>query len=134
MTKDLIEQFMDRVWKKHDLTVIDELFIPDTIVHSPLGEYRGAQAMREAVQHWLIAFPDLIVTNGHVTAEEDRVVWQWTARGTHQGTFKGVAATGRPVNYSGATVYRVRDGKIVEYWAYVDTAHVLAQLKQEASV
>lgn len=134
MNAKIIENYMERVWKEKDLSAIDQFFAQDAVVHSPLGEFHGPQSMKEAVQHWLTAFPDLIVTRVHATSEADRVVWQWTARGTHQGVFKGVNPTGRPVSYMGATTYRLEQGKIVEYWAYVDTAHVLSQLQQESAV
>jgi predicted ester cyclase len=36
--------------------------------------------------------------------------------GTHTGTFRGIAATGRQIRTQELVIYRVADGKIVESW------------------
>ena len=46
---------------------------------------------------------------------------QWLAArlfgtGTHTGTFRGIAATGREIRTQELVIYRVADGKIVECW------------------
>ena len=58
----------------------------------------------------------------------DKVAVKTTFRATHQGSFAGVPASGRSVEVGGCDVFRVRDGKIVEYWSVVDVARVLQQL------
>ena len=49
-------------------------------------------------------------------------------RGTHQGEFNGVPATGKTVTISGIDIWRVRDGKIVENQQVVDNLGLLQQL------
>lgn len=120
--------YAERIWDKQDLTAIDELMHPDLIIHSLFGNYHGQGSMHRIVNAWLIGFPDLIVENIAVTSQEDRAVIQWIARGTHLGEFKGRAPTGRKIEYVGATVYRVIDGRITEYWAYLDQLQLLSQI------
>lgn len=134
MSNTRVTDTIERVWREKDLTAMDAYFDPNVVVHSPLGEFKGIQFIKEVFQKWLIAFPDLVVSEVQVIEQEDRIVRQWEARGTHQGAFKGISATGRPVNYSGATVYRIQEGKVVEYWAYVNVAHVLSQIEQVVPV
>jgi predicted ester cyclase len=57
-------------------------------------------------------------------AEGDKVVGRFTFRGTHTGTFLGIAPTGRKVSMTGIDVVRIRDGKITEFW-YAEQLHDL---------
>lgn len=84
--------------------------------------------MKEVVQAWLKGFSDLSVTNELIISENDLVSIQWRAQGTHKGEFKGRKPTGTSVAYSGVTVYRIKDSKIIEYWAYLDMQHLLCQI------
>jgi predicted ester cyclase len=56
------------------------------------------------------------------------VVTRWTFRGTHTGTYMGVAPSGRQLTVSGVHIHRIVDGKIVEVWAYPDALDFLQQL------
>jgi predicted ester cyclase len=61
-------------------------------------------------------------------AEDDLVVSHIVGRGVHEGELLGIPATNRQVETDGIAIHRIRDGKIVEYWAVVDTARVLQQV------
>jgi steroid delta-isomerase-like uncharacterized protein len=74
------------------------------------------------------SFPDLTITIEDLIAEGDKVVTRLTARGTHQGTFRGIAPTGRVVSWTGIRIFRIAEGKIVEHWANWDDLSLLQQL------
>jgi predicted ester cyclase len=40
--------------------------------------------------------------------------------GTHEGELWGLPPTGRRVRWDATTIYRIRDGKVVEQWAAED--------------
>jgi predicted ester cyclase len=63
---------------------------------------------------------------------KDRVAWQRTVRATHQGNFKGFAATGRRITWRDMVTSRFRDGLIAEDWVMTDLAErlLLARKKQ----
>lgn len=126
--KKLAEKYAERVWNKKDLAAIDDFVHPQVIIHSLLGDFHGLEPMKNIVHTWLKGFPDLHVSNNLVVCENDLVVIQWTAKGTHRGEFKGKKALGKSVSYSGVTIYRVHDTKIIEYWAYLDMNHLLNQI------
>ena len=56
------------------------------------------------------------------------VITHATWRGTHQGAYLGIQATGRPVSGEVIAIRRVVDGRIVETWAVADTLRVLEQI------
>lgn len=127
-SKKVAEEYANVVWNDKDISVIDRLIHKDVLIHSPFGDYRGIAALKEVVQAWLKGFPDLNVMNNLVISENDLVSVQWSAKGTHNGEFKGKKPTGKHVAYQGVTVYRIKDDQIVEYWAYIDMQHLLSQI------
>lgn len=128
MIKEIAEQYAHTVWNEKNTAIIDQLIDKSAIIHSLLGHYTGPSDMKKIVQAWLTGFPDLKVENLATLQNDDKVAIQWTAKGTHQGDFKGFAPTNKPVSYSGVTIYRILGGKIIEYWAYLDMQHLLNQL------
>ncbi len=128
IVKRVATEYAEKVWDEQDLSVIDRLLHPQIVIHSPLGDSRGPEAMRRVVQTWLTAFPDLVVTNAAIIAESDTVVIRFTATGTHRGDFRGRKPTGRQVAYSGVSIYRINAGQIIEYWAFLDLQQLLSQI------
>jgi predicted ester cyclase len=127
--KELSERYTHEVWCKKDISALDRYISPSCIIHSPLGLYIGPEAMRKIVEVWTSAFPDLVVKNEAVFADSDCTIVRFSAKGKHLGTFKGHAATNRSIAYSGVTIYRFYENKIVEYFAFIDIDHILSQIK-----
>lgn len=126
--KCIAETYARRIWQEKDLNAIDELLDQKIVIHSLLGDFHGPEPMKNVVRAWLIGFPDLTVSNISVICENGNAVIHWQAQGTHQGEFKGIKASGKSVSYAGATIYRIHNSKIVEYWAYIDMQHLLKQI------
>lgn len=126
--KGVAEEYANKVWNDKEIGAIDKCVHEEVIIHSPLGDFHGIKALKDVVQAWWKGFPDLRVDNDVVISENDIVSILWTAKGTHQGDFKGRKPTGKTVSYSGVTIYRIRNSKIVEYWAYLDMQHLLGQI------
>jgi len=127
--KEVAEEYANKIWNQKEISAIDRLVHKDVLIHSLLGDFRGAQAVKEVVQAWLKGFPDLSVKNELIIFENDLVSIQWSAKGTHKGEFKGKKPSGKPVSYSGVTVYRIKNGQIIEYWAYLDMQHLFSQIE-----
>ena len=127
-SKEIAIEYANKVWNLKELDAVDQFVEKDVVIHSPFGDFHGVKALKEVIQTWLKGFPDLRVQNDIVISENDIVCTQWRATGTHKGEFKGKKPTGKTVSYSGVTVYRIKNGKLVEYWAYIDMQHLLGQL------
>ncbi len=126
--QNIAEIYASKIWDEKDLTAIDQFIHTQCIIHSLLGNYQGRSAMKNVVQSWLSAFPDLKVDPVSVLRDQDKTVIQWTAKGTHQGDFKGIEPTQKRISYAGVTIYRIQAHQIIEYWAYLDLNHILNQL------
>jgi steroid delta-isomerase-like uncharacterized protein len=75
------------------------------------------------------AFPDMQVTVADAVAEGDRVAVRAVWRGTHEGPFQGLAATGWTVTFEGMVLWRLKNGRLAERWAAIDLAAVFRQLQ-----
>lgn len=126
--KVLINKYMSEIWNRKNRSIIFEVFSPDALIHSPMGEARGPQAMEEAHRQWHEAFPDIRVMLLEIFEIGDKVAVQWNARGTHKGIFLGIDPTHQPIHCGGISVYRLNNDQIVEYWAYINLHHVIQQL------
>jgi hypothetical protein len=74
------------------------------------------------------AFPDFKYTIEQEIAEGDMVVHRLTGRGTMQGEFLGMPATGKQATWQEIHIGRFEDGKIADHWAVVDQVDMLQQL------
>jgi steroid delta-isomerase-like uncharacterized protein len=103
---------------------------PDILIHyAELPEpRRGRETWQQGIELMKRAFPDLEAEIDDVVAEDDRVALRLTLRGTHQGEFQGIPATGRTIAYVSHEFYRVRDGAIAEEWICSDLASLFRQL------
>ena len=74
------------------------------------------------------AFPDLDAHVDDLVAAENKVAIRVSFRGTHQGEFQGIPATGRTIHYVSHEFYRVEDGLFAEEWICSDMASLFRQL------
>jgi predicted ester cyclase len=88
-----------------------------------------AAEAREWIAPFLGSFPDTRMEIVDLIAEGDRVAARFTCSGTHMGEWLGYAATGRRFEViDEVSIYRFRDGRIVESWGLEDTLGRLEQL------
>ncbi len=122
--KTLFKRFVDEVFNKKNVAVIDELMDPNMVEHT-LGTLEELKALITA---FLGAFPDLHVTVEDLIAEGDKIVGRVTLTGTHQGELMGIPATSKKVSFSEIHIVRISNGKVVEHWEVADTMSMMQQL------
>jgi predicted ester cyclase len=74
------------------------------------------------------AFPDLTATVEDVVASNDRLAARVRYRGTHGGTFLGIAATGTEVDFEAFHIARFQNSRVVEWWGTADLLGALLQI------
>jgi steroid delta-isomerase-like uncharacterized protein len=116
--KALVRRWLEEVFCRGDLNEVDGLFTPNYALHDPnfAQDVYGPEGVKLYVSAYRVAFPDLGVTVEDQLAEDDKVVTRWTARGTHSGTFLGLAPTRQRIAVSGIEFDRVVGGRIDEAW------------------
>jgi steroid delta-isomerase-like uncharacterized protein len=130
--KEKARRFMEEAFGGGNLEVVDEVLDPDFVCYDPnseAGEVRGAETMKQEIEWFRSAVPDLTYTVEDQVAEGDEVVTRWKATGTHQGEFFGVAPTGKRIEMSGIQIDRFdEDGKMVEEWPEYDLLGAMKQM------
>ena len=130
--KALIRRWFQEVWNKGREEAIDEMFAEDGIAHGLADEsgqeMRGPTDFKPFFRKFRTAFPDIEVVVEDTVTEGDKVAARCTVRGRHQSDSLGIAATQKPMEISGITIVRVRDGKIVEAWNNFDFMTMFRQL------
>jgi predicted ester cyclase len=136
--KAIVGRWFTTFWGKTcDLTIVDELAAPDMLLQYSLhAPRRGRDDIKAFMTAFRTAFPDLHFWGAaDLIAEGDYVVGRWEGGGTHTGpAFSDFllgalpAATGRKMHFTGMTVLRLQDGKIVEEIGLDDGVTALQQL------
>ena len=88
----------------------------------------GLDGWKQYYTDFRTAFPDLRFQIMDTISEGDTVVCRCLMRGTHEGDFMGIPATGKKIHITGVDIARFRDGKAVEHWAYYDELGMMRQL------
>ena len=91
----------------------------------------GRDGLRERVQLFRSAFPDIRFSVEEMLAEGDSVAARYVFRGTHLGPFGDVAPTGNSMAVTGILVAHFRDGLIHEAFSAFDSGDMLRQLGAE---
>ena len=117
--KELVRRYFDQRWNHGNFDICDELLAP------PMD----SQAAKTGGLYMYNTFGlGMQLTIKEILAEGDQVMIHWQNRGTHQGEYLGVAATGKHVTFEGIALLRIADGKIVSDIAYWDNLSILQQL------
>lgn len=132
MTTDLkrtAERIPLEVLNEGNFGLVDELYAPDYVEHSPLPE---VPPTRDGLKQTLIAlkaaFPDLHYTIDDAIESGDRIVHRLTASGTMKGDFMGMPATGKRATWTEIHIGRGVNGRIAEHWGLVDQLGMFVQL------
>jgi len=128
--KALARRLLEEAFNAGRLEVTDEIVASDFVGHDPAlpEEVRGPGGLRELIDGYRAAFPDIHITIEDQIADGDRVVTRWSAKGTHQGVLMGMTATGKQATVTGITIDRIAAGRIAESWNNWDTLGLMQQL------
>jgi predicted ester cyclase len=130
--KATVRRFLEEAFGQGKTELVDEVLRSNFVCYDPnseTGEISGAQTIKGEIEYFRNAVPDLTYTVEDQVAERDKVVTRYTASGTHQGEFFGVAGTGNRVEFTGIQIDRFDEsGKLVEEWPEYDLLGAMRQL------
>ncbi len=127
--KAIVQRFW-KVWEEGNIDLVDELLAADHVNHNPAtpDQPAGAEGVREVVNMFRSAMPDLKVVIEDMIAEGDKVVVRYTLEGTHEGELFDVAPTGQRLSIKSIAVERVSESKLQEHWRITDSLDMMQQL------
>jgi steroid delta-isomerase-like uncharacterized protein len=83
---------LNQAWNSHDIEKVLGFYSPDYIADDVGLDslLRGHGGLREMLQTYWRAFPDLEIAVTDMVIEGSRVATAWVAAGTHQGTIMNI--------------------------------------------
>ena len=116
--KAVVRREQEELWNHTgNLDAAEELFATEQV-----------DAARQEAADFRRGFPDVVSTIEDLIAEGDKVVARWRSRATHRGEYMGITPTGKNVELTGISVYRVEGSKIAESWNSEDQLGLIRQL------
>lgn len=126
--KALIQRYVE-AWNTGNLALMDEILAPNVVCRFyGLAEVHGREVFKQMAPAFAAAFSESWFTIDTIIAEGDLMAIHSSWRGTHQGEYLGIAATGKQVTETLTRFYRIAEGKIVEMWGDENVLGLLQQL------
>jgi steroid delta-isomerase-like uncharacterized protein len=123
-----VAQAYFNAWNAHDSDSIARLFTENGEYRDPGIKVRGRDISAYTKGLW-DAFPDLSFDLISKDDTDDGVIAaQWLMKGTNEGTFRGLPASGKKVLVPGADFIKVVNGQIESVVGYFDSKVVPEQL------
>lgn len=126
--EELIRTLIEDVFNRGNLSKLDTIIHPEYRYTSPDSQLHGIDQLKEFVQTFRRAFPDLTLQIDDFFISGDRSCTTFTLRGTHEENFMGIPATKKSVQVQGMVMSRFKHGKISEDWEILDNLSLLQQL------
>ncbi|HEY9622852.1 MAG TPA: ester cyclase [Crinalium sp.] len=129
-SKALIYRYYEEVWNQRNLAVLDEIIDLHHVRYETgtVRELVGPDGVKQFIQVFIAAFPDLHFSLEDVVAEGDRVAARWVFQGTHDGYLRDIPPSGHSVMIPGISFARVANNKFVEYWTSWDAFLLLNEI------
>jgi predicted ester cyclase len=116
--KAVVRREQEELWNHTgDLEAAEELFAA--------GQ---AEAAKQEAANFRRGFPDVTSIIENLIAEGDKVVARWRSRATHQGDYMGIAPSGKAVEFTGISFYRIEGNKIAQSWNIEDQLGLMRQI------
>jgi predicted ester cyclase len=94
-----------------------------------IRERFGNERLAESMRRLKFAFPDAVVEAEWTIVENDRAAGWASIRGTHEGEWRGLPATGRTIDVRGMIAVKVAaDGTVEDFWLANDWLSIAMQL------
>jgi predicted ester cyclase len=115
--KALVRREQEELWNHTgNLDAAEELFAAEQ-----------AEGARQEAADFRQGFPDVVSTIEDLIAEGNKIVARWRSHATHQGEYMGIPPSGKEVEFTGISVYRIEAGKIAESWNVEDQLGLMQQ-------
>ena len=120
----------DAVFKDKNLDMINEEYFDKDVVAvaTSAGDVVGIENFKAYYGNYITGFSDGELIFVDLFGQGDKMVKHWRFKGTHDGDFFGVPATGKAVDVSGTTLVKMKDGKIVAEQDFMDFLSFYTQL------
>ena len=127
--KDLVQTFYDEVMTRGNLDRIADLCTEDVVDHEAPPEWpSGIEGVRQTMEMFRTAFPDLEAKVGESIQEGDMVAARVRMTGTHLGEFMGIPPSHNKIDIETIDMIRLEGDKCAEHWGVSDNLLLMQQI------
>src|SRR5688500_3929914 len=116
------------MWSRPDPGLADELVDSNYAPEWIHIDKKGPEQIKHEIRYFRSVFPDLKYEIVETAALSDRVWIRYKARGTQLGPAWGFPPTGKTVEFEGATILYIRQGKVIDRWGAFSFYDILTDL------
>ena len=129
----ILHRWFEEVWNEGRESAIDEMSYHDVQGHglkAPDGnEVQSMDSFKAYYRQMRAALSDIHVTVENVLTEGDLTVARCTVTARHTGEGLGKPPKGNPIEFTGMTMARIKEGKIAEAWNNFDFMTMYQQME-----
>lgn len=107
---------------------LDQLNTVISVEFTTAGGAPGVEGYRQTVTSLIEGFPDIRFTVEDIMAEGEKVIVRWSWKGTHTGSFRGIAASNKVIHNEAIVIYEFKNDKAIRSWLQADRLGVLQQI------
>ncbi len=114
---------------------VSDYVAPEYRRTEPSGEVTitGLDGFQRMIDGAHVSLPDVSFALEDQIEQGDLIATRWVATATHGQVWRGAAPTQQRFQFSGVTLSRFKDGKVLEEWMHWDGADALARLADGAN-
>ena len=120
----LVAKFLDELWNKRNLAIIDQLTTENYVVHLAEADLLGREALKIVAEYYLEFFSIIHVNIVNQTSQDSQVV-------TRVGWETALSFRDQPLDLDidrviparGVSIDRIENGQIAESWNMLDTPY-----------
>jgi steroid delta-isomerase-like uncharacterized protein len=129
-TNPFIVRLVD-AYNSTNLDAFNDVLADECVLVRDEEKARGREAIKGVLGKLRRAFPDIQYRVDDVVDAGNMLALRWEAVGTHRGEYLGVPATGRPISYTGITLYRLNDGRVDRIWVTADLLSLMRRMRPD---
>ncbi len=124
-----VRSYMEEVLTQNRSSEIDDYVTADYVNHLlPPGTPPGPEGEKQLLAMFHDGFPGFTISVEDLVDDGEKVGVRWRFRGTHDGSFQGIPATGRQVDVAGINIFHLAGDKFKENWPSFDMFTLMQQI------
>ena len=133
VARAVVTRFYIDMWNHFDVDLLAEITSAAVTFQGSLGDRTvGREGLLKYVAKIRRAFPDFRNEIVQLVAEGSSAFARLHYTGTHTGPLGELQPTGNQINYDGAALFRITDGRIDDVWVLGDRLALETQLGMHA--
>ncbi|MCB9293239.1 MAG: ester cyclase [Lewinellaceae bacterium] len=112
---------LDKAMMEKNADMTAALYHANAVRHTQEGDIEGVEKIREQTAEFFKDVPDAKSINHDIICNRDYAVVRWEGKGTPAGSPRMVSVTG-------ITIYKIKDGKVIEEWEEMNMLSLMMQM------